>query len=100
MELHNQVNIKLGKPIIDNYELVVRRSTVWSAEFTPREFFGLLFIIAINYNSNGEELKAGHYFRFFTILGELCFSLGYEMLGGALHAARRIFPKILPKNGL
>jgi hypothetical protein len=86
MELHNQVNVKLGKPIIDNYELVVRRSTVWSVEFLPREFFGLLFIIAINYNSNGEPGKEGHYYRFYTVLPDLCVSLGYDMLGAALEA--------------
>ena len=86
MELHNQVNVKLNKPVMENYELVLRRSAVWSIEFLPREFFGLLFIIAINYNSNGEPGKARHYYHFFTILPDLCVTLRHEMLGAALEA--------------
>ena len=86
MQLHDFVNRKLGKPLLDNYELVVRRSTVWSAEFTPREFFGLLFLIALNFSSNGEPGKHGNYHRFYSIVPDFCHSLGHEMLGVALDA--------------
>lgn len=84
MHLHNEVNRKLGKPLLDNYELVKRRSSVWSSEFLPREFFGLLFIVAINFDSNGEPDKARHHVRFFSIVAEFCFSLGLENMGAAL----------------
>ena len=83
-KIHDMVNIKLGKPIFNNPELAMRRSEVWSAEFTAKELFGILFIIALNYDSNGEEDKLSHYVNFYRIIPDFCDSLGHQRTARAL----------------
>lgn len=86
VEIHDLVNQKLGKPVFANLELDRRRSAVWSSEFLEPEFFGILFIIAINYRSNGEPEKETHHRRFFELLPDLCMSLGHLRLAASLEA--------------
>lgn len=85
--LHNLVNAKLGKPQFTDFELVVRRSKVWSVEFSPAEVFGLLFVMALNYDANGEPDKDDHYRQFFDVLPLLFDALGQSRLAAALEGA-------------
>ena len=83
-DLHNTVNLKLGKPIAENFELVTRRSELWCVEFLPRELFGLLFIIVLNYAGNSEPDKEKHHRRLFILLPDLLFGLGEDRMAVAL----------------
>lgn len=83
-ELHNMVNEKLNRPVCDNFDLVLRRSELWSVEFLPRELFGLLFIITLNFNSNQESEKQKHYKEFFLSLPHLLAALGNQRMAVAL----------------
>lgn len=87
-DLHNQVNAKLDKDTKDlTFELVKRRSIVWSVEFLASELLGLLFIIALNFSSNSEPNKETHYKEFFHVLPALCLMLGDLLLAAALEKA-------------
>lgn len=88
-DLHNLVNEKLGRPLCESFELVQRRSAVWSVEFLPREFFGLLFIIALNFEANQEPDKIEHYQEFFDVLPVLLDAMGHLRMARAL---RQNFP--------
>lgn len=83
-DLHNLVNVKLGRPECESFELVQRRSEVWSVEFLPRELFGLLFIIALNFRANQEPDKEQHYREFFSVLPTLLDALGHMRMAAAL----------------
>jgi len=83
--IHNLVNQKLNKPQVE-WRLVQLRSRVWT-EFNSREFFGLLFIIALNFKSNGEPNSKQHYQDFFSLLPELCEMLSYDRLAACLQDA-------------
>lgn len=81
IELHNQVNQKLDKPVFDRLDLVRRRACVWGVN--PEDLFGLLFVIVLNYNSNREPEKETHYQNFFALLPDLFTVLGYDRLAMA-----------------
>ena len=86
---HNCVNKKLQKPPFDdsdNYALAKRRSYVWSSEFLEDEMLGVMFIVALNYRSNGEGSKQTHYADFFRTLPDFLLSLGKPTLAAAVEA--------------
>ena len=85
-DLHNTVNLKLGKPLAENFDLVTRRSEVWGVEFLPGELFGLLFIIALNYTDNIEDDKERHHRRLFAVLPDLLFALGETGMAVSMEA--------------
>lgn len=83
-DLHNMVNKKLERATCVNFDLVLRRSELWSVEFLPRELFGLVFIIALNFNSNQEPDKEMHYKEFFSVLPHLLVALENKRMAVAL----------------
>ncbi len=83
-DLHNLVNKKLERATSTDFDLVMRRSEVWSVEFLPRELFGLLFIIALNFNANQEPNKEQHYREFYTVMPNLVAALGHHRMAAAL----------------
>lgn len=88
-DLHNLVNRKLERPLCEDFELVIRRSMIWSVEFLPRELFGLLFIIALNFDAYQEPDKELHYQEFFGVLPALLDALGHMRMAKSL---RNRFP--------
>lgn len=87
IQLHNLVNKKLGRAKFD-IAIAKRRSAVWHSQFRPGEFIGLLFVIALNYKSCGEDHKQNRYTRFFDVLPDFALGLGEERLAGALEHVR------------
>lgn len=87
IKLHNLVNAKLGRPKFDA-EIAKRRAAVWHSQFRPGEFIGLLFVIALNYVTCGEDHKQQRYTRFFEVLPDFALGLGEERLAGALEHVR------------
>jgi hypothetical protein len=83
-DLHNMVNKKLDRPLATDFDLVLRRSEIWSVEFLPRELFGFLFIVALNFEGNSEPNKNEHYREFFGVLPALLLALGHVRMSVAL----------------
>lgn len=88
-DIHNMVNQKLEKTCIPDLEIVKRRSKIWKTEAIDDEIFGILFIVALNFNSNGEKDKKYNYMNFFMLIPNLLCAMGYhsmaESLGRNLH---------------
>jgi len=99
-DLHNIVNRKLNRPESSEFELIVRRSEMWSVEFLPRELFGLLFIIALSYDANQEIDKDIHFCEFFTILTPLLAALGNTAMSTALYTHLKIYTGVLTTEKL
>lgn len=83
-DLHNLVNKKLDRPPATDFDLVLRRSEIWSVEFLPRELFGFLFVVALNFAGNGEPNKNKHYREFFGVLPALLLALNHVRMSVAL----------------
>lgn len=81
--LHNKVNHKLGKAEFEDFEIVKRRSKVWDCEFLESELLGLCYVVALNFDGNGEPGKHQHYVDFIAIVGDLTKALGAERLMAA-----------------
>jgi hypothetical protein len=83
--LHNKVNQKLHKAEFEDFEIVKRRSKVWECEFLEAELLGLCYIVALNFDGNGEPGKEQHYLDFLVITNDLSKALGAEQLRQAFH---------------
>jgi hypothetical protein len=99
-DLHNTVNLKLGKPLAESFDLVTRRSEMWGVEFLPSELFGLLFIISLNYKDNMEANKEKHHRRLFAVLPDLLFALGEPNMAVSLEEVQISKIRVLTQDAI
>jgi hypothetical protein len=98
--LHNLVNLKLDKPQFERLDVVKRRSEVWSVEFDAREVLGLLFVVALNYDTNGEPDRERNYHAFFAVLPPVLHFAGEPLLASALARYVARMPPHITQNDL